>query len=88
MKTKCWHQSFHNINAILTKIFCLLILSNYMLNYQSNFVSHFVAQQYIKLMGGGGVFGLYMLVQIAQSTCKVFRKQHQQLIYNTQSSKV
>ena len=33
-KTKTWPQSFHDINAFLTKVFFLPILSNHIFNYQ------------------------------------------------------
>jgi hypothetical protein len=33
-KTKTWPQSFHDINAFLTKVFSFVILSNRIFNYQ------------------------------------------------------
>ena len=42
-KTKSWPQSFHDINAFLTKVFFLLIFVNFMLNNQSSFVLFFTA---------------------------------------------
>ena len=43
-KTDSWPQSFHDINAFLTKVFFFPIFVNFMLNNKSNFVFHFVAR--------------------------------------------
>ena len=36
-KTKTWLQVFHNVNAILTQVYFLLIFPNHILNYQKKF---------------------------------------------------